>query len=642
MIPELGLFALILSLVLALLQSFFCVAGARKKSALMMDVGISSTKAQILFSLVSFLLLGVSFYRNDFSVLYVASNSNVELPTIYKIAAIWGGHEGSMLLWSTILTLWTLAVILFSRELPDIFKARVIGVMGLVSAGFISFILFSSNPFQRLFPPAINGRDLNPLLQDPGMVFHPPVLYMGYVGFCVAFAFSIAALLGGEMNPNWARWTKRWTIIAWVCLTMGIALGSKWAYYELGWGGWWFWDAVENASFMPWLTGTALIHSLSVTEKRNAFKRWTALLAIVTFSLSLLGTFLVRSGVLTSVHAFASDPTRGLFILGLLAILIGSALSLFAMKSSKISGGDQFGILSKESFLLSNNVVLIVAAAVVMLGTLYPLMLDALNIGKISVGPPYFNSVFVPIMAPAMFFMGIAIFTPWKNANPSKIFQFLKLPIVFSIFAAIAIPVYLKRWTPMISFGLLMSIWILTTTLLHLKQQLWVNKKMHSIPHRSLSMAMAHLGVAIFIFGVTMVGGYGVEKNLMIKPSEEAKIGEYFFKFDQTQRVTGPNYKATRGFFTIRSTNNEIIGVLTPEKRTYLNQASSMTEAGIKSELFKDFYVSMGEPLENGAWSIRVYIKPFVQWIWLGCVMMALGGIISLSEKYFVGKVRKK
>ncbi len=645
MIPEIGHFSLILALVLAIAQSTFSFKGASSNQPVFMSAGLSAARGQFFFVSIAFISLGYAFYSSDFSVLYVASNSNFNLPIQYKLAAIWGGHEGSMLLWTATLSLWTMAVTIFSQHLPAQFRARLIGTMGLITVGFLIFILFSSNPFERLIPAALEGRSLNPLLQDPGMVFHPPVLYMGYVGFSVAFAFAIAALLGGELNPEWARWTRTWTTIAWIFLTVGIAFGSKWAYYELGWGGWWFWDAVENASFMPWLVGTALIHSLAVTEKRDAFKMWTVLLAIFAFSLSLLGTFLVRSGVLTSVHAFASDPTRGLFILAFLAIVIGGALILFAIRAPKVGLGGKFGVVSRESFLLANNVVMVVACGVVMLGTLYPLFLDALGMGKISVGPPYFNTVFVPVMAPAFFLMGLAIFSRWKNTELPSLISRLKWAFIISVVTAIVTPAVMGQWKPMVSLGLLMAFWIITTAMVSLYDYMVAGSgnlilRVIRLPRAYQGMILAHLGVAVFIVGVTLVGGYGLEQDLRMSPGEKVKVDQFTFQFDGVTQTAGPNYMAVRGHFTVSKSQGAPI-ILEPEKRSYQEDSMPMTEAAIETGLMKDLYVSLGEPLNSEAWAVRIYIKPFVQWIWFGCFMMAGGGILALFDPRYRRKNKK-
>ncbi len=636
MIPELGHFALILALLLAAAQAGFSFSGASRDNATWMTAGVSAARGQFVFTGMAFLSLAYAFYANDFSVLYVASNSNSALPLQYRLAAIWGGHEGSILLWTMTLALWTLAVTLFSRHLPAVFRARLIGTMGLISIGFLLFILLSSNPFDRLFPAALDGRDLNPLLQDPGMVFHPPVLYMGYVGFSVAFGFAIAALLGGELTTEWARWTRTWTTVAWIFLTVGIAFGSKWAYYELGWGGWWFWDAVENASFMPWLVGTALIHSLAVTEKRGAFKLWTVLLAIFTFSLSLLGTFLVRSGVLTSVHAFASDPRRGVFILGFLVLVIGGALTLFAWRAPKVGLGGKFDLVSRESLLLSNNVILVASACAVMLGTLYPLFLDALGMGKISVGPPYFDAVFVPLMMPAMFLMGLAIFTRWKSTDLPAIAWRLKWAFGVSMITALLLPFTMGHWSAMISLGLLMALWIVTTAWVNVFERVksaesaWWATLIH-LPRAYQGMIVAHLGVAVFIIGVTMVKGYEIEHDLRMSPGDSVLVGGYSFHFDGLSELPGPNYSAVQSHFTV-TRNGQLLAVLEPEKRIYTVQNNPMTEAAIDAGVFRDLYMSMGEPVGDKAWSVRIYIKPFAHWIWFGCMMMATGGVLALLD----------
>lgn len=644
MIPELGQFSLILALLLVMLQVGFSFTGAARNNPVWMSVGTSATRGQFIFTGIAFVCLAYAFYANDFSVLYVASNSNSALPLEYRLAAVWGGHEGSILLWTTTLSLWTIAVTLFSRHLPAVFRARLIGTMGLISIGFLMFCLFTSNPFDRLIPAALDGRDLNPLLQDPGMVFHPPVLYMGYVGFSVAFGFAIAALLGGELTQQWARWTRTWTTAAWIFLTVGIAFGSEWAYYELGWGGWWFWDAVENASFMPWLVGTALIHSLAVTEKRGAFKLWTVLLAIIAFSLSLLGTFLVRSGVLTSVHAFATDPERGLFILIFLGLVIGGALILFALRAPQVGLGGKFSMVSRESLLLSNNVIMIAATGAVMLGTLYPLFLDALGMGKISVGPPYFDAVFVPVMTPAIFLMGLAIFSKWKNDDLPTLAKRLKWAFAVSAATALLLPLVLGKWTPLIALGLLMALWIFTTAFVSLRQRLQSRQQgwlpaLFGLPRAYLGMIVAHLGVAVFITGVTMVKGYEVEQDLRMSPGESAQIGGYVFRFEGVSDVAGPNYMAARGLFKV-TRGDKLVAMLAPEKRTYTVQNMPMTEAAIQTGFFRDLYLSLGEPIGGDAWAVRIYIKPFVQWIWAGCLLMAAGGLLAILDPRY--RRRKK
>jgi cytochrome c-type biogenesis protein CcmF len=569
----------------------------------------------------------------------VATNSNSQLPIQYKIAATWGSHEGSMLLWVFMLSGWTLAVSLRSRHLPSEMVARVIGVMGLVSFGFLLFMLLTSNPFDRLFPPAQDGRDLNPLLQDPGMVFHPPLLYMGYVGFSVAFAFSIAALLGGRLDATWARWSRPWTTLAWCFLTCGIMLGSWWAYYELGWGGWWFWDPVENASFMPWLIGTALIHSLAVTEKRGTFKAWTVLLAICAFSLSLLGTFLVRSGVLTSVHAFATDPKRGVFILAFLTLVIGASLLLFALRAPKVSEGGSFAIVSRESLLLTNNVLLVCACGSVLLGTLYPLFLDALALGKISVGPPYFDAVFVPIMTPLVFLMGVGPLARWKQAAVPDLWRQLRWAAVVAIVTALLLPLAAGQWKPGVSFGLLLALWIAATTVVNLRGRIAsvhgpVLSRLARQPLGYWGMLAAHLGVAAFIVGVTMVKGYESERDVRMAIGDTVTIGGHTFRFDGTTEAMGPNYRAVRGMVEVTKDGQRVV-TMKPEKRLYVSGGNAMTEAAIRSGLLGDLYVSLGEPVGGGAWSVRVYSKPFVVWIWGGCLLMALGGLLAISDRRY-------
>jgi len=640
MIPEIGHFALILALCVAVVQGSLPIYGAAVGSSALMSVAKPAARGQFILVLLAFCCLGYAFAAKDFSVLYVAATSNSHLPLHYRLAAIWGAHEGSLLLWTFILTIWMVAVTLFSSHLPEAMRARILGVMGLVSVGFLLFMLTVSNPFERLIPAAADGRDLNPLLQDPGMVMHPPMLYMGYVGFSVAFAFAIAALLGGNLDAAWARWSRPWTTAAWCFLTVGIALGSGWAYYELGWGGWWFWDPVENASFMPWLAGTALIHSLAVTDKRGGFKVWTVLLAILAFSLSLIGTFLVRSGVLTSVHAFATDPKRGLFILVFLAIVIGGSLVLYAWRAPRVGLGGGFDMVSREAMLLGNNVLLLAALGAVLLGTLYPLFLDALGLGKISVGPPYFDTVFVPLMTPAIFLMGIGPLAQWKKASLPELVMRLRWAFGASVVTAVLLPFVLGKWTPLLSLGLLLSLWIVTTTMVNIRERVshLVGNSFISclaaLPRAYWGMVIAHCGIAVFIVGVTMVKGFEVEQDLRMNVGETATIGGYTFRFDGAQEVKGPNYLAARGTFNVTKGGREVT-MMYPEKRLYSVQKQMMTEAAIDSGLLRDLYVSLGEPLENGAWSVRLYHKPFIDWIWGGCLIMALGGVLAMSDRRY-------
>ena len=639
MIPEIGQVALILALLLAVVQGVLPIIGAARGNSVWMDIARPAAQGQFTFVAIAFGCLAWSFIQNDFSVLNVATNSNSQLPIQYRIAATWGSHEGSLLLWVLMLNLWTVGVTVFSRHLPAAMVARVIGVLGLVSIGFMLFLLLTSNPFERLLPAAAEGRDLNPLLQDPGMVIHPPMLYMGYVGFSVAFAFAIAALISGKLDATWARWSRPWTTLAWCFLTIGIMLGSWWAYYELGWGGWWFWDPVENASFMPWLVGTALIHSLAVTEKRGGFKSWTVLLAICAFSLSLMGTFLVRSGVLTSVHAFATDPRRGIFILVFLVVVIGSSLALFAWRAPKVGLGGSFKLVSRESMLLTNNVFLLVAAGSVLLGTLYPLFLDALDLGKISVGPPYFDSVFVPLMTPALFLMGIGPMARWKEASLPDLLVRVKWAFAVSVASALLLPLTMGKWSPMISFGLLLAFWILTTAVVNLRLRLaavsgdlW--SLLSSQPRSYYGMLLAHCGVAVFIIGVTLVKGYETERDVRMAIGDTVTVGDYTFRFEGVENITGPNYRAARGNVRVLQ-DEQTLRVMHPEKRIYNAQNTPMTEAAISTGLFGDLYVSLGEPVSDGAWSVRVYRKPFVTWIWGGCIIMALGGFLALSDRRY-------
>ncbi len=639
MIPEIGHFALILALLVALVQGTVPLFGASRGNLAWMQLAKPAARAQLLLLLVAFGCLGYAFATKDYSVTYVAANSNSKLPLHYRIAAVWGGHEGSLLLWAMILSVWTVAVTFFSKHLPDATRARIISVMGLISIGFLLFMLSVSNPFERLIPAAMDGRDLNPLLQDPGMVFHPPMLYMGYVGFSVAFAFAIAALIGGELDAAWARWSRPWTTMAWVFLTLGIMAGSNWAYYELGWGGWWFWDAVENASFMPWLVGTALIHSLAVTEKRGSFKAWTVLLAICAFSLSLLGTFLVRSGVLTSVHAFATDPRRGLFILAFLVVVIGGSLALFAWRAPTVGRSGKFDVVSRESLLLANNVLLAVAAVSVLFGTLYPLFLDALGMGKISVGPPYFDAVFAPLMAPALFLMGIGPIAQWRQAALPELVVRLRWAFAISVVTAILLPLLLGRWTPMIGLGLFLSFWIFATTISLIHKRLSGSTQslldlIRSNARAWWGMVIAHLGIAVFTLGVTVVKGFESEIAVRMSTGDVAHLAGYDFTFMGTSEVDGPNYSATRGEISITKQGKHRTTVY-PEKRIYHVQNMPMTEAGISPSVIHDLYASLGEPLDDGAWSVRIYHKPMVEWIWMGCLMMAFGGILALSDKRY-------
>ncbi len=632
MIPELGHFALILALCLALAQSVFGLAGAYTRRIEWMSVARPAVAGQFVFVALAFGCLTASFLGNDFSVRYVALNSNSALPAFYRVAAVWGAHEGSLMLWILVLSIWSIAVAALSRSLPDTFIARVLGVLGLISAGFLTFTLATSNPFLRLLPPAMDGNDLNPLLQDFALAVHPPILYTGYVGFAVAFSFACAAMLEGRLDQAWARWTRPWTIVAWMFLTIGIALGSWWAYYELGWGGWWFWDPVENASFMPWLAGTALIHSLAVTEKRNLFRSWTLLLAIFAFSLSLLGTFLVRSGVLISVHAFASDPARGVFILAFLTLCIGGALALFAWRAPKLGSSMGFELWSRESFLLFNNALLVIAASLILLGTLYPLFMDGLGLGKISVGPPYFRAVFLVPMLPLLALIGVGMHAAWKRARLAD----LKRPLLIALAGAftlvlIATLTAFGRVTILALVGLTAGLWIISSALREPVSRLW---KRQSLPTAILGMSIAHFGVGVFTIGVAGVEAYKIEKDVALRPGQSVQIAGYDFAFRGVRDVAGPNYNATEGEFDV-TRKGALVRVLRPQKRVYRVQTMPMTEAAITVSWTRDLFVALGDQLGGDAWSVRIQYKPLIRYIWLGAVLMALGGLTAASDRRY-------
>ena len=645
MIAELGHVALVIALFMALVQSVLPLVGAHRGHGAWMALARPGAQGQFLFVLLAYGCLTYAFVTNDFSVLLAAQHSNSNLPLVYRVTAVWGNHEGSILLWSLILAGWTFAVSILSRQLDDRMVARVLGVMGLISCGFLLFTLSTSNPFQRLLPAAPDGQDLNPLLQDPGMVIHPPMLYMGYVGFVVAFAFAVAALLAGRLDTAWARWSRPWTTVAWCFLTLGIALGSFWAYYELGWGGWWFWDPVENASFMPWLVGTALIHSLAVTEKRGGFKMWTALLAILAFSLSLLGTFIVRSGVLSSVHAFASDPARGIFILGFLAAVVGGSLALFAWRAPRVGLGGSFAPVSRESMLLANNVLLVVAAAAVLLGTLYPLVIDALGLGKLSVGPPYFSAVFVPLMAPALFLMGVGPLARWRDASVADLTRRLRWALGVSVVSALVAPMVLGHWTPMVGLGLLLAAWVASTAVHNLVTRLrehpaprW-RTRWAAQPGSYYGMLLAHGGVAVFIAGVTVVSGFQSENDVRMEPGDSAQVGGYTFRLDTIRPVEGPNYSSVRATLTVTRAG-DTVATLYPERRIYKVSRMPMTEVAIDRGLDRDLYVALGEPVSSTAWSVRLHHKPLVNWIWIGCLLMALGGLLAVTDRRYRSRRR--
>lgn len=629
MIPEFGHIALMLALCLALIQSIFPFFSRARW------LGIIKFAAygQCFFLCISFVCLASAFLHNDFSIAYVAANSNTQLPAMYQIAAIWGAHEGSLLLWVLLLSGWTVAVGCFSKQLPPEMLAKILAILGMISVGFLIFLLTTSNPFDQLslWEIPLEGRDLNPLLQDPGLASHPPMLYMGYVGFSVAFAFAIAALLGGKLDAKWARWTRPWTLLAWSSLTLGITLGSWWAYRVLGWGGWWFWDPVENASLLPWLVGTALVHSLIVTEKRGMFKGWTVLLAICAFSLSLMGTFLVRSGILTSVHAFANDPARGAFMLKFLLVVVGGSLFLYALRAAKLRSRDiVVDWLSKETLLLANNVILMTIMVTVLLGTLYPLILEVLDLGKISVGPPYFNAVFLPLAVPLFLLMGMAPYGQWQRTNPSLLLKQLRYILLASVLAGILIPlIYSGKVDFYAALGVTLAGWIIFATGQNLWQRLNQPGSWRTLSHKHYGMVIAHVGVAVCIIGITFTSAYHQERELRMAEGETVQVAGYAFQFLGVKDLQGPNYKGVTGVFQVTERNADVTR-LYAEKRIYNAQQTVITQAAVDPGLWRDLYVALGEPLENDAWAVRIYYKPFVRWIWCGGLFMMLGGLFSV------------
>ena len=630
MIPEVAHFALILAFCVALSQAVLPLVGVARGNGAMMNYARLAASGQAALVAISFFGLMWSFFANDFSVLYVASHSNSALPLAYRLTAVWGGHEGSILLWVFVLGLWSLAVALFGARLPAPMLARILAVMGMIAVGLIAFILLTSNPFERLLPPAPDGQDLNPLLQDPGMVIHPPLLYIGYVGFAVVFAFAIAALLEGRFDAAWARWTRPWTLAAWSFLTLGIAVGSYWAYYELGWGGWWFWDPVENAAFMPWLVGTALLHSLAVSDRRGELKAWTLLLGILAFSLSLLGTFMVRSGVLTSVHAFATDPRRGVFILALLAVVTVTAMLLFAWRAPLLASRNRPSPLSRDGMLLIGNVLLLVAAGSVLLGTLYPLVLDALNQGKISVGPPYFEAVFAPLMAPVIVLAGIGATARWQRMPLATILRQIRLPAMLALVFALVASWLLGVPRPLTFAGYALAAWIGGASL----NQLWQAIRDQRRPSLStVGMLVAHFGLAAFVFGVTAVKSNESAEEVKMNVGDTATLSGYQFRLVSLDDIRGPNYESTRADFEVTQDGRR--WHLYPEKRFYNVQQMPMTESAIDSNLGRDLYVALGEPLPAGAWGVRLNIKPFIVWIWLGCLIMALGAALAAFDRRY-------
>jgi len=642
MIPELGHFALILALSLALCQGILPLIGAHRNDAALMSVARTAAQGQLFFVAVAFGCLTWAFLESDFSVAYVAANSQLALPTVYKVSAVWAAHEGSLLMWILLMGLWTVAVGRFSHHLPDTFSSRVIGVLGLLSSGFLLFTLLTSNPFIRLSPAPIDGSDLNPLLQDLGLAIHPPILYTGYVGFSVAFAFAIAAMLSGNLDQKWAKWTRPWTTMAWLFLTVGIALGSWWAYYELGWGGWWFWDPVENASFMPWLVGTALIHSLAVTEKRGLFKSWTLLLAITTFSLSLLGTFLVRSGILVSVHAFATDPARGFFILTFLGIVIVGALVLYAWRAPDLDSPAGFRLLSRETFLLLNNILLVVAAAVIFYGTLMPLLYDVLSLGKISIGPPWFEFAMLLPMLPLIFLVGAGMHAAWRMQAAGAMRKRLLLPAVIALAAGLFIPaVIYGRFGVLVTIGTVAALWIMLSSLIEPVRSWRRSAGAAAMTRGMLGMSVAHFGVGFFVLGVTLVSAFNVESDQALKPGGSVEVAGYRFELRELRNVEGPNYQAIEGRVEVRK-DGEFIGEVRPQKRQYNVQKNWMTEAGILAHWNRDLFIALGDQLGNDTWSVRIQYKPMIRFIWLGALIMALGGLIAVSDRRYRGQVRVK
>jgi len=642
MIPEIGQFALIIALTLSFFQGWFGLIGAHNNNLKTVILVKPIVNVQLLFVVVAFAALSYSFLTNDFSVLYVANHSHRALPAFYKFSAVWSAHEGSLLLWILILSCWTISVACLSKNLPEIFSVRVLGVLGLLNFGFLLFTLLTSNPFERVWPIPFDGNDLNPLLQDIGLAIHPPILYIGYVGFSVAYAFAVAAMLSGKLDQKWARWTRPWTTGAWLFLTVGIGLGSWWAYYELGWGGWWFWDPVENASFMPWLIGTALIHSLAVTEKRGLFKSWTLLLSVTAFSLSLLGTFLVRSGILISVHAFATDPERGLFILIFLTIVIGGALSLYAYKAPKMDENVRFNAFSRETFLLLNNVLLVVAATLILIGTLSPLVMEVFNLGKISIGPPWFEIAIMVPMLPLLVLVPMGMHSLWINQEPAGLYKKLRFPLIAAIILGFVITSFLYgRVGLLLIIGSITALWIMLSSIISFKSQWLLFKSKQSLNRSITGMSLAHFGLGVFVFGVTIVSAFNIEADRSISVGDSISVAGYEYKLNAINEVDGPNYRAIEAEIDVYQ-NNEFLAQLKPQKRTYIVQQSPMTEAAILAKWNKDLFIALGDSLGNGAWSIRVQYKPMIRWIWLGCIVMALGGLISISDRRYRKKIQDK
>ena len=633
MIAEFGQISLILALILAVILASVPLLGAQSGNVRLMRLAPSLAIGHFVFAACAYAALSLAFLQHDFSVTYVAMHSNLLLPWAYRLTAVWGGHEGSLLLWILMLSGWMLAVVMFSRSLPRAFLTRVLSVMGMVSIGFLLFTLLTSNPFERILPGPPDGQDLNPLLQDPGMIIHPPLLYMGYVGFAVAFGFAIAGLIGGRVEREWVRWSRPWTLIAWSFLTAGITLGSWWAYYELGWGGWWFWDPVENASFIPWLIGTALIHSQAVTEKRGAFPAWTILLAIAAFSMSLLGTFLVRSGVLTSVHAFANDPERGLFILAFMAVVTGGALLLYALRAPRIMTGEGFGWMSRESMLLLNNVFFTVSAAMVLLGTLYPLVIDFMGWGQVSVGPPYFAAMFILLMTPVVLLIPLGPLTRWKNDDGRRVLRALVWSAAVAVVAGTLVAAWLGAWNLRAVTGWIGGIWLILGSLSYWRRHR--RRGVIGLPRHQIGMLLAHGGLGIFVIGVAMVESTTLERDLRIAPGETVEVAGLRFELNEVVPVKGPNWIAEEARFTVYR-GERVVQQMNPQKRRYHRGGQIMTQVALRPGLTRDLYLAMGEPMgDDGAWSMRVHVKPFVRWIWGGAFLLAFAGLISASDRRY-------
>ncbi|MCE2945227.1 MAG: heme lyase CcmF/NrfE family subunit [Xanthomonadaceae bacterium] len=640
MLPELGNLALLLALLLSVALAVFPLVGAHRGNVAWMSTARPLAYGQLVLVAISYGILTWAFIDHDLSVAYVANNSHVLLPFMYQISGVWGGHEGSLLLWVLILGLWIAAVARFSRSLPLPVVARVLAMMGLVAVGFISFTAFTSNPFERLLPAAATGRDLNPLLQDPGLIFHPPLLYAGYVGFAVAFGFAVAALLDGRVDAQWVRWSRPWTNVAWGFLTLGILLGSYWAYYELGWGGWWFWDPVENASFMPWLAGTALIHSQAVAEKRGSFHAWTLLLAIAAFSLSLLGAFLVRSGVLTSVHAFASDPQRGLYILGFLLLVVGGSLALYALRAPKNDAAKPFATSSRETLLLVNNLLMTASAAMILLGTLFPLLVDALKLGQISVGPPYFGLLFTILMAPVVLLVPFGPLARWGREDAPMVLRLLAPWFGLGLVVLVLALLFWPDGTARTAAGFAGGAWVVAGTAVFLWRRLKVQRQ--ALTAEMAGMVMAHAGIGIFVVGVLAVESTMIEKDVAAKPGMSFEVRDYRFEFVGVEQREGPNFHSDFGTVNV-TRDGAPVATLHPEKRSYKASGQVMTEASYDPGLFRDVYVALGDPLDEAKteWAVRLYVKPFIRWIWVGALMMAIGGFVVAFDRRFRRPLRE-